>query len=559
MANTTLFRSAASVSRTNTRHAAHQPEHLLQPIPAANTLNQAGGTAYTMPNNHALAQYAVTGCLNNTFYASAEHQLEQILALCKDVQPECIAKTAVYARQHGLMKDVPALLCAVLSVADTGLLRRVFPRVIDNSRMLRTFVQIMRSGVVGRSSLGTVPKTLIANWFAERSDEAVFAASVGNNPSLADIIKMVHPKPVNDARRALYAYVIGREYNAEQLPEIVRHYEAFKRSATHDFSAVLNIAGNSDVPNVPNVPLQMLTALNLSREQWKQVALQSSWQTLRMNLNTFARHGVFDDANVVKTLAKRLAEPDAVRSARVFPYQLLMAYTAASGTLPNALCNALQDALEYATENVPALEGQVVVCVDVSGSMQSPATGYRKGSTSAVRCIDVAALVAASILRSNPDALIVPFEQNVVRANINPRDSVMTNAQKLAAINGGGTNCRAALRHLNAQNINANLVLMVSDNESWIDSVHLLNTDATAQSSRPTPLMQEWQHFRTRNPAATLVCLDIQPNKTLQAVSRPDIMNIGGFSDHVFSVISDVAAGRNSGEHWATVIEAVEL
>jgi|GEM_PF-6240705 len=45
--------------------------------PPADTLNEAGGKAFALPPRQALAQYAVTGCLNGTFYASAETQLER--------------------------------------------------------------------------------------------------------------------------------------------------------------------------------------------------------------------------------------------------------------------------------------------------------------------------------------------------------------------------------------------------------------------------------------------------------------------------------------------------
>jgi hypothetical protein len=97
-----------------------------------------------------LAQYAATGCLNATFYASAEEQLQTILNLCQlpEVEPEYIARLALYARTQGHMKDVPALLCAVLSIRGPGLMAEVFDRVIDDGRMLRNFVQIMRSGTV---------------------------------------------------------------------------------------------------------------------------------------------------------------------------------------------------------------------------------------------------------------------------------------------------------------------------------------------------------------------------------------------------------------------------
>jgi 60 kDa SS-A/Ro ribonucleoprotein len=59
------------------------------------------------------------------------------------------------------MKDMSALLCAWLSVRDARLHEAVFARVINNARMLRTYIQILRSGVVGRKSLGTAPKRLV--------------------------------------------------------------------------------------------------------------------------------------------------------------------------------------------------------------------------------------------------------------------------------------------------------------------------------------------------------------------------------------------------------------
>ena len=39
--------------------------------------------------------------------------------------------------------------------------KQAFPRVVDNGRMLRNFVQVLRSGTVGRKSLGTAPKALV--------------------------------------------------------------------------------------------------------------------------------------------------------------------------------------------------------------------------------------------------------------------------------------------------------------------------------------------------------------------------------------------------------------
>ncbi len=511
-------------------------------LPKTDTHNEAGGSAYQMSAAHALAQYAATGCLNGTFYASGEDQLAKVLKLCQGVEPEFIARTALYARSKGHMKDMPALLLAVLSVKSPGLLAEVFDRVIDSPKMLRNFVQIMRSGVVGRKSLGSAPKWLILQWLENRTDEQLFTGSVGNDPSLADIIKMVHPKPTTPSRQALYGYLIGREHDKASLPELVRTYEKIKRQI---------IRGKEEVPDVP---FQMLTSLPLTVRDWRQIARNASWQTTRMNLNTFQRHEVFADEELVGLVANRLRNPRLIEQARVFPYQLMAAYMNATSDVPAEIRAALQDAMEIAISNVPHVTGKVYVCPDVSGSMHSPVTGVRAGSTTKVRCIDVAALVAAAILRRNPQAEVIPFESNIVACHLNPRDSVMTNAQKLASLPCGGTNCSAPLMHLNQRKAKGDLVIYVSDNESWIDTPTHGRFGGSA-----TATMQQWNLFQKRSPQAKMVCIDIQPNATTQGVERADIVNVGGFSDQVFTLIAEVASGRSNQDHWVREIERTQI
>jgi 60 kDa SS-A/Ro ribonucleoprotein len=293
----------------------------------------------------------------------------------------------------------------------------------------------------------------------------------------------------------------------------------------------------------------MLTALELTSAQWAQLARSGSWQMVRQNLNTFARHGVFNLPGMAEAVAAKLSDAQAVAKARVMPYQLMSAFMAAGESVPTKVRDALQDAMELALVNVPSLGGRVVVCPDVSGSMSSSVTGYRGSATSSVRCIDVAALVAAAVLRKNPQARVLPFEQDVVKLQLNARDSVMTNAQALAKIGGGGTNCSAPLALLNRQGAEVDLVILVSDNESWVD----------ANRRGATQTMREWEVLKQRNPKARLVCIDIQPTATTQAAERHDILNVGGFSDAVFTMVANFATGNMDAEHWVGEIEKVSL
>jgi 60 kDa SS-A/Ro ribonucleoprotein len=71
--------------------------------------------------------------------------------------------------------------------------------------------------------------------------------------------------------------------------------------------------------------------------------------------------------------------------------------------------------------------------------------------------------------------------------------------------------------------------------------------------------MKQWNAFQSRNANAKLVCIDIQPYAHTQAKERADILNVGGFSDQVFNLVSEFAGGNLNAGHWVDVIEKVEL
>jgi 60 kDa SS-A/Ro ribonucleoprotein len=342
MANASLFASA-----------------LNRLLPRADTRNLAGGVACTHGPEAKLAQLAATGTLADGLCSTAEVRVADVLAAAQTCDPLFVGKAAVYARQSGAMKDMPALLAAWLTVAEPDLAVRVFGRVIDNGRMLRNFVQIMRSGQIGRSSLGSRPKRLVKSWLEQASLAQLMQAATGTAPSLADIIRMVHPAPATAERRAFYGWLIGKPYDVAALPAEIAAFEAWKRDRT--------------LP-LPPVPFEWLTAFPLTAEQWGELAGRMGWQALRINLNTLARHGAFQVPGVTQLVAGRLGDADAVQRSRVLPYQLLMALKHVGDGVPLAVQAALETALEVSLANVPALDGQVVVCPDVSGSMGSPAT-----------------------------------------------------------------------------------------------------------------------------------------------------------------------------------------
>jgi 60 kDa SS-A/Ro ribonucleoprotein len=318
------------------------------------------------------------------------------------------------------------------------------------------------------------------------------------------------------------------------LPEVVSAFEAFKQDNT--------------LP-VPNVPFRALTNCGLTTKHWTELAQKMPWNTLRQNINTLLRNDVFKDERVARAVAARIGDAQAVRDSKVFPYQLLTTYKYTTDA-PTCIQNALQDALEIATENVPSLDMSVSVCIDLSGSMSSAVTGDRGSVTSKTTCIDVASLIAAVILRTNPESDLIGWASNVGHVKLNSRDSVMSNSQKLAASSihfGGGTNSQLALQLLNQEGAKRDLIIYVSDNQSWIGN----------GSCGGTAMAEQWKVFKKKNPRAKLICIDVQPYGSTQVQDDKDVLNIGGFSDEVFSVIARFAHGDSA--HFVDVVNSVEL
>lgn len=504
---------------------------------AADTVNEAGGKAYSLDAENALAQLAVTGTFNNTYYASAGEQLDKFLECAEKCRPEFIAKLAVYAKTESNMKDTPtALLAWLAGKGHTELVKKIFPKIVVNQKMLRNFVQLIRSGKFGRKSFGTSLKNLIKEFLSSKTGDELFSGAVGNNPSLADIVKMIHPTPESKTKEAFYGWLLGnKEVKKRNLPAQIKLFEKFK-------------AG--DTSEIPNVDFRVLTGLELSNEQWKAIAVNMPWNALRMNINTLARHNVFDDIHLVNVISEKLASENAVKYSKVFPYQLFTTFQNLEPNIHMAIKLAVQKAAEYATYNIPDFAKDLVVCVDTSGSMESAITGERKGSTSKTTCVEVAALFASSVLRRNgARTTILPFDTSVKHVVLNPLDSLMTNAQKLA-LHGGGTDCSCALRHLNLNSTKADLVIFISDNESWMNSGRL-------SYGKSTQMQREWDVFKKNNPKAKLVCIDIQPYTTTQVLGNKDVLNIGGWSDSVFKVIDNFV--NNDSRDFAKIIRDVSI
>lgn len=579
-----------------------------QYVPPADTTNRAGGKAYAKSAEESLASYAATCMMGNTYYANAEEQLDSVLKLAAQCDAEFVAKCAVYSRKEGWLKDMPAILLASLCSpqrvdrpAANRALRGAFPKVIDNAKMLQNFLMALTSGRFGRKSWGTVPMNLARGWIQSRSQTQLFNDAIGlgsDGLSMSNIIKMLHPKSRDEGVNAMYGYLTGdaertyypkksdgscdfdalkrirartvaqgrdyvmcgdegigvKRYSVSQLHPMIQAYEAFKAA---------KLAKEPVDPTILDkyrYDFRALDALQLTDAEWVQVARKAHWMMTRMNLNTFTRHNVWKTEGMEELIAKRLADPEEVLASRNYPYQIFNAWKNITADVPARVADALQTAMELATQNVPEIPGNIIICPDVSGSMSANLPTKGKGM-SKMRYVDVAAIFAAVIMRKNPRAIMLPFDTRLHIERLNPRDSITTLAEKVAAYGGGGTSMSLPLIYLNGSNEhrkkigNISAVIYISDSESWADPNVMGWGNTTG-----TTLAHQWALLKRDSPDAKLVTIDITANEHKQAPSGADRLNIGGFNDRVFDVVKTFLEAKTaSPSHWVDTINKLDL
>lgn len=463
--------------------------------------NRAGGKAVELSDKETLAKYIVTCTFNDTYYATAKEHVEELKDVISRISDTTfLAKCAVYSRKVAGLKDMPAFLLNVLYVSDHEMFDKVFPKVIDSGRMLRTFVSVARSPFFNRNLSSRVMRRVFQRWFDSKSGDWLFSNSLGSDPSFKDIIRMTHVK--GNKNQDLFSYILGKEYNVDNLPENLKSYLAWQKDRSLD---------------LPEVNFRLLDSYKLSTNEWTKVMRSCSWNTLRMNLATFTRQEVFKSRDNLKYACEKLQSE---MPKNVFPYEVFAAYKMNEDNL--MLANVLNEVMEKSIENLPEIKGKTLIAVDVSASMSS-----KLSDKSSMKCIDVAAMFGACISRKCESSRVVTFDTDIRSDTTNSKDSILTLAKKLSA-NGGGTSISSVLDYIEVKNIKVDNVIIISDNESWADR----------SSWQGSTFADKWNRMTTRG--MKLISIDLVPNAYTNApTSRKNNLCVSGFNDSVWGVIKN--------------------
>ncbi len=493
----------------------------------ATETNKEGFPAFERTPEEDTLAVLLTNTLSNTFYVSEDKMAEEtadVLIRMADTDPEFLAKALVYARNKGLMRLAPIVGLAILSVMEKGAkkvwFRKVFHHVVRTPDDLREFVALCRTKKI-RTGLGGEARDAVKRWLQHMSEyHAVkYGSARSKEMTLRDILRMAHPRPVNDAQRELFGWLVNgwKDIGPDPSPTNPQVWALEKIKRSDDEKEIVSLVTKYKLTwevVVPSVK-KMIPAI------WKSFLKDMPYMALLRNLSTMQRHGVFEDSVTATKVAEKLRDLENVRRSKQLPFRFFNAFKAFGGA--QVVQDALVDALEASFENVEKLRGRIAIANDISGSMGS--TVSNRGAT---RYCDIAGLLGAALFKKCDDVILLPFDTEVHKVGVSRRSTVMDIAAKIGLAQGG-TDVGAPIRHLREKRVKVDVFIGITDGEDWAGRGFLT----------------EWEEYKKEvNPRARAFLITISPYRDWNApAGYPEVHFIVGWSDHVLRYISQVLGG----------------
>ncbi len=528
----------------------------------ADKVNRAGQQAFSRSLEEDTLAVLTTQTLSNTFYVGQKElakEFVEVIRKMSDKDPVFLAKALIYARNKGLMKLAPTVGLAVLSENKTDKGKRAFSQafrhVIRIPDDLREFVELIRTGSFGgKKAMMGVRKIVVQNWLRHMSEYHALKYGSANSEgiTLRDILRLTHPLPKvldrhkdgkgpsydrlrSGAQAELFGWLVKgwEKIGTEPSPTnaLVWAFEKLKRS--EDEKEIISLVKKYKLPWEVVVP----AVKKMSKGIWTALLDGMPYMALLRNLNTMERHEVLKDDAIVKDIAKRLSDPEAVAKCKQLPFRFWNAEKAYKG--PRPIVDAIHDAMEQSFVNMPEIKGMKVgISPDSSGSMGSKVSD--KGEATYA---DVANLFAAALFKKCEDVDLLPFDTDVYpeKGRVTKRSSILGIADKLRG-HGGGTEIGAPLKYYRQNRIKLDVWIGITDAEDWAGRGFVSELEAYRQQI---------------NPKLKCFLVTIAPYRDgLTPVNYPDVWCTYGWSDSILKYIGLVLSG---GAGQVDDVKAIDL
>jgi len=474
--------------------------------------NYEGGIAFkTDPKTELTLRFLTYLVGEPKFYTpDAREEMNTIRGLIQTVaisDPEYLMKLASYARNEMYLRSAPIFMLVEAAQYDAvkPFIKAYTPTILRRADELTEVIAyfIARNGEIGSGGKASLPNALkkgIAHSFYNFDAYQFAKYDRDGTVKLKDTLKLVHPKPRNEAEALLFKQIRDRTL---PIPET--------------WETVISVNGST-------------------KENWESVMPKMGYMAKLRNLRNFLKVGVD-----IEPVVQHLTNPGAVKNSKQFPFRFLSAYKSLEGTdikgdpfTRNKLQGAVLTALDLSVENLPRLPGRTFVTSDNSGSMESPLT-----KRSSVEYIDIANIMGALAHRISDQAIASVFAEGFEVVGMHPGYGVMMNTSLMREAGervGYATNAFLALHYLLQNDIKVDRILLFSDMQCY--STYTRGWQSF--NFRGDSLVEQFEAYKRQvNPRVKLYSFDLTGYGTVQfPQSDPNVVLLAGWSDRVLEFIS---------------------
>ena len=386
------------------------------------TVNKSGHVAYKMKDKEKLVTQVLTSFFNEQkFYGDNSKDMQETIKRVVATDPKFVANLAVFARREFNMRSVSHILVAYLSHEVQG---KPYTREVINAVSLRgddvTEIMACYLSLFGKPVPNALKKGIAD--VMQRFDEYTLAKYKGSGKAvkMRDLLCICRPTPKDMAQSDMW-----------------------KRLLNNDLE-------------IPMTWEMQLSANGNNAETWEKLidSGKVGYMALLRNLRNVL---IANPSNVYKVL-ETIKNPEAVRRSKQLPFRYLSAFKECEKVGGSRVFNALEDAIEASIENIPKLSGTTVIAVDVSGSM----TDYIS-EKSKVHCYEIAMLLGLIANKICDNSIFYTFNHVINKYPVSNRSGILYTVSNSCC--GGGTDMCLPFSKMIADNIRADRIIILSDNE----------------------------------------------------------------------------------------------
>jgi 60 kDa SS-A/Ro ribonucleoprotein len=532
--------------------------------------NSAGGYTFVVNEWDKLDRFLILGTEGGTYYATEKKltidNAYSIQSLIDKNGIRVVNRVVEISDKGRAPKNDQAIFVLAMCAASKDLATRkaaydALPKVCRIGTHLFHFTR----DVTNLRGWSRGLRRAVSKWYTDRSEHSlanqVIKYQQRDGWSNSDMFRLAHPgqfTKLSSGQEAIIQWVLARartdQSKATKLREKIKqddlspYIKAFEEvQAEKNVKRVIKLIQEHNLPREA-IPTEYLNDANV----WEALLDGMGTTALIRNLAKMTSVGLIGPlSNASKKAAAQIANAEILKKDRIHPMSILIAmkqYSSGHGLKGSlswnperSIVDALDDAFYLSFDAVEPTGKDLVIALDVSGSMGASISGGANLS-----CREASAAMAMVAARTEKNYTIVGFtagnhpskhrgyNTGISVLNISPKQRLDDVVRAISGLSFGGTDCSLPMIWAKEKKIGADGFFTYTDNETWAGSIH------------PHQALREYRNAMGR-PAKSVVIGMSATDFTIADPNDAGMMDIVGFDAAAPVIMADFIRGKVEG------------